>query len=110
MMMAVMLVVVAKKIVKVDEGMEIAIEVVSVGRVVILWCAMEMALVVESAGRMMVIMEVVLLALGKRLQRQPNRSFPCMTHSGANSGHFETSIIHFLMSEGVSEVSEQAKE
>ena len=33
----------------------------------------------------------------------------CVTsHSGANSGHFETSIIHFLMSEGVSEVSELA--
>ena len=31
-------------------------------------------------------------------------------HCGANLGHFETSIIHFPTSEGVSEVSERANE
>ena len=31
-------------------------------------------------------------------------------HCGAKSGHFETSIIHFPTSEGVSEVSERASE
>ena len=32
------------------------------------------------------------------------------SHCGANLGHFETSIIHFPTSEGVSKVSEQANE
>ena len=35
---------------------------------------------------------------------------PATPHYGTKPGHFETSIIHFLTSEGVSKVSEQANE
>ena len=35
---------------------------------------------------------------------------PGETHCGAKSGHFETSIIYFPRSKGVSEVSERANE
>ena len=48
--------------------------------------------------------------LGRREMRIMRRMMRMMMTCGGNSSHFETSIIDFPTSEGVSEVSERAKE
>ena len=55
---------------------------------------------------------ILALKLTRFFQNSPAASSPSASspHYGTKPGHFETSKIHFPMSEGVSEVSERANE